>query len=553
MLQNYFKIAVRNLFRNKVYSAINIVGLAIGVASCVLIYLYVQDELSYEKHFSKADRIVRLVGDIKSDSGHEQFALSPAALAPALTKDFPDVEHITQLARAGKQTVWYREKSFNEDDLLYADSAFFQVFDYPLLAGSTATALSGPNKVVLSEEMAKRYFSSPDEAVGEVLTFSNEPYQVTGVFRDPGHSHITANAFISRSTLDARLSEDLRTNQWLAMNRYTYVLLRGPEEFAQFQDKMDAFSERHVTPWIKENDLSGTMRFVVQPLKDIHFDTVYVSSITPAGNISYVYIFAAVAVFLLLIACINYMNLATARSAKRAKEVGLRKVVGAYRSQIVFQFLGESLLITLIAVVLALALVQVMLPTFNSLTDKSFGSDFFMQWEFLAIMLAIVTFVGVVAGSYPAFFLSHFKPADVLKSDKAPKGGSATLRRALVVLQFSISLIMIIGTIVVMSQMHFLKNKDLGFTKDQVMVIDIPAGDSTLVKGLPRIKRELLSNPNVELVSNTNDIPAERVSKLLTLVEKDGQLVERTMNVMFADYDFIDLMGVEMKIGRAHV
>ncbi|MBF9252758.1 ABC transporter permease [Pontibacter sp. 172403-2] len=550
MLQNYFKIALRNLIRNKVYSAINIAGLAIGVASCILIFLYIKDELSYESHFDKADRIVRLVGEIDSDAGHEQFALSAPALAPALVKDFPDVEHVTQLARAGKQTVWYKDKRFNEDDLIFADSSFFQVFNYEMLAGNPAEVLDEPNTVVLSEKMAQKYFNSPAEAVGEIFTFSNEPYQVTGVFRDAGHSHIKANAFISRSTLDARLDDETRNNQWFAMSRYTYVLLHGPEEFDAFQAKMDAFAARHVNPWIKENDLSGTMRFVVQPLRTIHFDTNYAADLSPAGNISYVYIFAAVAVFLLLIACINYMNLATARSAKRAKEVGLRKVVGADRSQIIRQFMGESVFITLIAVMLALALVQILIPTFNALTDKNFTSGFFLQWEFLAILLAIVVFVGIVAGSYPAFFLSGFKPADVLKSDKAPRGGSAILRRALVVLQFTISLIMIIGTIVVFSQMNFLKNRDLGFNKNQVMVIDIPRGDSTLVKGLPRIKQELLSNPNVEVVSNTNNIPAEGMSKLLMLMEKDGQQVEKTMNTMFVDYDFLDAMGIKLSRGR---
>lgn len=465
MLQNYFKIALRNIARNKVYSAINIAGLAIGVASCILIFLYIKDELSYESHFDKADRIVRLVGDIDSDAGHELFALSAPALAPALVKDFPDVEHVTQLARAGKQTVWYKDKRFNEDDLIFADSSFFQVFNYEMLAGNPVTVLDEPNTVVLSEKMAQKYFSSPTEAVGEILSFSNEPYQVTGVFRNAGHSHIKANAFISRSTLDAKLDDETRNNQWFAMSPYTYVLLHGLEEFDAFQDKMDAFAERHVNPWIKENDLSGTMRFIVQPLRTIHFDTNYAADLSPAGNISYVYIFAAVAVFLLLIACINYMNLATARSAKRAKEVGLRKVVGAGRSQIIRQFMGESVFITLIAVMLALALVQIMIPAFNSLTDKNFTSGFFLQWEFLAILLAIVVFVGIVAGSYPAFFLSSFKPVDVLKSDKTPRGGSAILRRALVVLQFTISLIMIIGTIVVFSQMHFLKNRNLGFNK----------------------------------------------------------------------------------------
>ncbi|MFD2247098.1 ABC transporter permease [Pontibacter ruber] len=551
MLQNYFKIALRNLVRNRVYSAINIAGLAIGVASCILIFLYVKDELSYESHFTNADRIVRVAGEIKLASQEaNKFSLSPAALEPALRRDFPDIEHVTQLVQERKQTVWYKDKSFNEDQLVFADSSFFHVFDYPFVVGDPNTALDEPQTIVLSEEMAARYFDDPAQAIGEVLKFSRHSYKVTGVYRDPGHSHIRARAFLSRSTHDATLDEEERTNQWFAMGRYTYVLLQSPEQIPVFQEKMDAFAQRHVIPWIKEHESDASMRFVLQPLRSIHFDTVYGADMTAPGNISYVYIFGAVAVFLLLIACINYMNLATARSAKRAKEVGLRKVVGAFRSQIIGQFIGESLLITLIAVVLALALVQTLIPAFNSLTGKNFDSNFVLQPEFLLIVLAIVVFVGVVAGSYPAFFLSNFKPADVLKSDQAPKGGSASLRRVLVVVQFTISLIMIISTIVVFTQMHFLRNRNLGFNKEQIMVIDVPGGDSTLVKQLPSLRQQLLSNPLIEKVSNANDIPAEELSKHMMLAELDGKMAERTFQIMSVDYDFLDVMGIELKEGR---
>ncbi|WP_266204652.1 ABC transporter permease [Pontibacter kalidii] len=549
MLQNYLKIAVRNLLRNKVYSAINIVGLAIGVASCILIYLFVQDELSYESHFSKSDRIVRLVGEVVFEGHKDEFAVTPPALAPAVSQ-FSDIAALTQFYQAGKQTIWYDNQTFSEEDLIFADSAFFKVFDYNMLAGDPATALNAPRTIVLTEELANKIFGGVEQAMGETLQFSRDSYTVTGVYRNPGHSHIKASGLLSKATQDARTSADDRNNQWFNLNNFTYVLLHDKEHIPALQQQVDNLAKNRVNPWIKENQLNAHMNFFVQPLQDIHFDNRFKHDLNPHGNLSYVYIFSAVAVFLLLIASINYMNLATARSAKRAKEVGLRKVVGADRSQIIRQFLGESVLLTLIAVLLALALVQIFIPSFNNLTEKNFSSDFFLQWEFGLVLVTIVLLVGVVAGSYPAFFLSAFKPADVLKSDKQPRGGSATLRRALVVLQFSISLIMIIGTIVVFAQMHFLKNSELGFNKEQVMVIDVPGGDSTLVQRLPIIKQKLLQNPNVLQVSNSYSIPAELTSRTLMLVEQGDKMVEKTIDIIAVDYDFIPLMGIEMQAGR---
>lgn len=551
MLQNYFKVALRNLYRNKVYSAINIAGLALGVASCILIFLYVQDELSYESHFTKAERIVRVAGEIEHEGQVNKFALSAPILAPTLQKDYPELEHVTQLLHTGKQTIWYKGKSFNEDKLLFADSAFFEVFDYEFLAGNPATALDAPRTIVLSEQMAIKYFGTADQALNKVLQFSRDSYRVTGVFKDESHSHIQANAFLARSTFDTKSLDVLSDqNHWFNMSRYTYVLLQDASQIPAFQEKLKTFAATHVTPWIKENELDAAMTFVLQPLSSIHFDTTYESDLSPAGNITYIYIFSAVAVFLLLIASINYMNLATARSAKRAREVGMRKVVGAYRSQIIGQFIGESLLITLLAVVLALALAQILIPTFNALTDKNFDTNFFLQTEVLLALFAIILFTGAIAGSYPAIFLSGFKPADVLKAGTAPKGGSAALRRFLVVVQFTISLILIIGTLVVFSQMQFLKNKELGFNKEQVLVIDIPSGDSTLVKQIASIKQEFLGNPHIEQVSNAVNIPAASFSTLLVFAEKDGRTLQNTMNAMFVDYDFIDAMGIELKQGR---
>lgn len=549
MLQNYFKIAFRNLYRNKVYAAINIIGLAIGVASCMLIFLYVQDELSYESNFSKSDRIVRVVGQVVFEGHQDDFAVTPVPLEGAMRK-FTGIETVTQLFPARRQTIWYNNQSFTEDKLLYADSSFFTVFDYDFVAGNRATALDAPNAIVLTEELAAKFFGGPEQAMGKVLQLSRDSYTVTGVFRNEGHSHINPTGLLSRATIHSKLSEEELKELWFNINSYTFALLPDKNKIPALQAQLDNLTATLVNPWIKENRLNAEMKLLLQPLKDIHFDTRYSEGLSAGGNIAYVYIFSAVAVFLLLIASINYMNLATARSAKRAKEVGLRKVVGADRTQIVRQFLGESVLLTLIAVLIALALVQVFIPSFNALTDKRFTSNFFLQWEFMLLLLGIVLLVGIVAGSYPAFFLSRFKPADVLKSDKMPGGSSATLRKALVVLQFSISLIMIIGTIVVFAQMRFLKNADLGFQKEQVMVIDVPTGDSTLVQRLPLIKQKLLQNPNVLHVSNSFSIPSESLGRTLMLMEQDDKMVEKTIDLMAVDYDFIPLMGIELKAGR---
>ncbi|WP_242916911.1 ABC transporter permease [Pontibacter liquoris] len=549
MLQNYFKIAFRNMVRNKVYSAINIAGLAIGVASCILIFLYIQDELSYDTQFSKADRIIRVVGEVKFEGQQDYFGVTPPPLLDEARK-FTGIETVTQCFQLDKQTIWYNNQSFSEDKLLAGDSAFFSVFDYKFLAGNPATALDAPRTIVLTEELANKYFGGAAQAMGKLLKFSRDSYTVTGVYRNEKHSHIDASGVISNASfLEGSTAED-RKNQWFNLSNYTYVLLNEATQPAALQQQLDELTAKLINPWIKENKLNAEMKLLVQPLKDIHFDNRDPYALSPAGSMAYIYIFSVVAIFLLLIASINYMNLATARSSKRAKEVGLRKVVGADRSQLVSQFLGESLLLTLLAVLLALALVEVFIPSFNALTGKNFSHGLFFQWEFMLLLIAIVVLVGIVAGSYPAFFLSRFKPADVLKSDKMPRGGSAALRKALVVLQFTISLIMIIGTFVVFAQMRFLKNADLGFRKEQILVVDVPNGDSTLVQRLPLIKQRLLQNPNVLQISNSYSIPSESLSRTIMLVEQNGRMVEKAIDIIAVDYDFIPLMGIDLKEGR---
>ena len=553
MLKNYWKIAWRNLRRNKIYSAINILGLATGISACILIFLFVQHELTYERNFKNADRIVRVVSSIKLPANHDKFSYTPFKLAQTINDNYPEAEVVTQILPISKQTLWINEKAFNQENLVFADSNFFRVFDFSFLQGNPETALKAPKTVVLTEDLAIKFFGSAAAAMGQILQFSKNAHLVTGVVANPQHSHLQAEGFLSAITLgkgSTEINAPTSLTNWLALNWYTYVLLKDKNQADALQQQLFRLSQNIINPWIKENELTASQTFYLQPIRDIHLNPEWKDQDATYGQKAYVYIFSFVAIFLLLIACINYMNLATARSAKRAREVGLRKVVGAYRSQIIRQFIGESVLITLFAVLLALALVEILLPHFNALTNKNFSYTYFTDGSFALVLLVIVLFVGLVAGSYPAFFLSGFKPVEVLKSDKSPQGSNALFRKFLVVTQFTISLILIIGTLVVYSQMQFIKNSNLGFKKEQVVVIDIPVGDTSLIRQLPQVKQALLSNPAVQKVASVATIPGGTISDLITLIEKDGKQEERTSFVLAGDYDFLDLLNINILEGR---
>ncbi|QNF31594.1 ABC transporter permease [Adhaeribacter swui] len=548
MLKNYLKIALRNLLRNKAYSAINIAGLATGISACILIFFYVKDELTYEHHFENYNQIYRVVTDINVQGQQDKFARSPAPLAAALQKTYPEIQKVARLLPIGKQTVWLEDKAFNEEDLFFADSTFFDIFSYEFLKGNPHTALQNPRTVVISDRLAEKYFGSADEALGQVLQFSKNAHVVTGVFKDVGQTHIKANMFLAERTLKYS-AIDSANYSWFGMNWFTYILLDSPRQEKTFQSKLDRLYNQEVAPWTEKYNVSARLKFMLQPIAAIHLNPDRTYDISPAGNKSYVYIFGLVAVFILLIACINYMNLATARSTKRAREVGLRKVVGAHRSQIIWQFVGESVIITLLAILLAVAAVEIMLPFFNGLTGKNFTHGAFLQFSFIGTLAAIVLFVGLIAGSYPAFFLSRFKPVDVLKTAKNPHG-NAFFRKGLVVVQFTISLILVSGTLIVYRQMQFLKNSELGFHKEQVLVIEVPIGDTTLTNNLPKVKSELLKQPRVQKVSTSVQIPGKRTSRALVQVEEKNHVIEKTMAAMFVDYDFLDLMGIRLLEGR---
>lgn len=476
MLRNYLKIAYRNLVKNKVFSAINIFGLAIGIACCLLITLYVLDELSYDKFHEKADRIYRLNNDILFGGQDMHMAQTPEILAPTMKKDYPLVENYVRLYNEGPFLIKRTGVAnfIREEKILYADSTVFDVFTFPLVSGNPKTALNEPNVIVISEKAAKRHFNN-ENPIGKTINLDNRKnFKITAVMKDiPENSHIQADFFISMKSLKYDWGNFLSNNHW------SYVLLKEGTDPKSFDAKFEQITVKYVEPQIKkvfgsslvELKKSGSsFKYWMIPLTDIHLKSQQTYEITANGNIQYVYIFSIVALFVLLIACINFMNLSTARSSQRAKEVGVRKVMGSLRKQLMFQFFAECILISILALFVALILVLVLLPFFNDLSGKNLTVSSLLSLKFVLIITFMPILVGLLAGLYPAVFLSSFVPIEVLKGRFKLQGGS--LRNLLVVFQFASSIILIIGTIIIYRQINFIQQRNLGYNKDHILIIN---------------------------------------------------------------------------------
>jgi putative ABC transport system permease protein len=484
MLRNYLKTAFRNLWRNKGFSAINILGLAIGLATCLLILIYVADELSYDRWNVNADRIYRIDNDVKFGGNSMSLAVAPAPAGPTFLRDYPDVEKEVRFRTNGGRLVKKGNQNIKEESVILADSTLFEVFTLPMIAGDPHTALKDAHTVVITERMAEKYFDATpatvSTVVGRTLTINDSiPYKVTGVIRNiPTNSHFHFDFFLSLTESDdAKRTDDA----WLSSNYQTYILLRKGADPRQMEAKMDDLVKRYVAPLLENvahlslDDFkkSGNMCvFYLTPLTTIHLHSNKIAELDANGSIQSVYIFSAIAVFILLIACVNFMNLSTARSANRAKEVGIRKVLGSMRSGLISQFLFESVLISLISLVLALGLAAMLLPVFNQLSGKEMGIGVFAGPWMLPAIVGLVVVVGVLAGSYPAFFLSAFQPVKVLKGKVSGGMRTGWLRNTLVVFQFMISIFLLVGTAVVYRQLKYIQSRDLGFDRNQVMIVN---------------------------------------------------------------------------------
>jgi putative ABC transport system permease protein len=548
MIFNYLKTALRNVKKYPTYSFINIAGLAIGMACVVLIVLFIRDESSYDRFHAKADRIYRVVDSFDVPGGiARDFAFTSAPFAPNLKRDFPEVEDAVRLITR-RHMVTYGDKKYYEDYLFYADASLFNIFTFPLIAGNPESALAAPNTIVISESAALKYFGK-DEALDKTVNINDQDYVITGVMKDmPKNSHFYAQIFASMQTLekDPGLQEQF-FQSWARHEFYTYLLLREDYSPEVLQAKLPAFIEKYAAQEIK-TILGGSLSSRLQSLKSIHLHSHLQMEITPNGDIKYVAIFSVIALFILLIACVNFMNLATARSVNRSKEVGLRKVVGASRFQIIQQFLGESLFFTLFAFILALILIAIALPYFNSLTGKELSTNYLTNLIFLGGIALLLLSVGLISGSYPAFFISRYRPANVLKKTVNIRSGKSYLRKGLVIFQFTISIILFIATAVVLDQLDFLRNRKLGFDKEHVVVI--PIRSNSIRSNAEAIKAELLQNPKIISATITIGVPGGIVAgDAIKLVTEEGKKT-LTVRMIYTDHDYVRTMGMEIVEGR---
>ncbi len=548
VLKNYLTITLRNLMQHKVYTLINILGLAIGLACCILLLLFVQDELRYDRFHENADRIYRITFDMKlPNQPRKHFAITTPLLAPVLEEDFPEFESVARLepyfeaALPGKGAISYGENEFN-DQFYWTDGDLLEVFSFPLLQGSPETALKNPGTAVVTESAGRRYFGD-EGPVGKRLKidtgFSEEFYRVVGVLEDiPENSHIQFDVLISMASLES-VTDPRAKDYWWGNDTYTYALLQEGVDPATVIEKMPDFIEKHFG-----RNASTVLDLRLQPLTDIHLKSKLLNEMSINGDILYVYIFCAVAFLTLLIACINFMNLSTARSANRAKEVGMRKMVGAYRSDLVIQFLTETVLLSLFAMALAILVVWLVLPAFNVFTAKAMALEFGISSG--VGLLALILLVGVLAGSYPAFFLSAFKPIDVLKGFLSQGSRSGLLRKILVIFQFSFSVVLIFGTYVIYRQLDYMQHYDLGVDMDRVLVV--PVRDVTLRDRYLATKDELSRHSNVQGTALSSLVVGWE-APLITTREVGSNQIE-AIGTLVVDQEFADFFNLEVIAGR---
>lgn len=551
MLKNFLISAFRNLLRNKFYAFLNILGLSIGLAAFIFILLYVRDEISFDKHNVKHDRIYRIESDFNISNRHDLFAIVPVPMGPAMKLEFSEIESFVRISEVGNALFKYGDKEYYEDRFFFADSNIAEVFTINFLQGDPRTALIEPFSMVVSEKIAEKYFGNSNPMGEMIKTGSGNSYKITGVIENqPANSHLRYDALLSVTSLVELVGRDnfnsMEPISFWNIGVYTYILLNENSSMQSIVDKFPSFYDKYMKPIGDQINASFEMRYT--PLAKTHF-AQGLGSEQPTGNMAYVYIFAAVAFFILLLATINYMNMATARSANRAREVGMRKVVGAYRKQIILQFLSESLIMVVMALVIALCVVFILLPDFNQLSGKTLEFSLFTQPVIVGLVLLITILVGVISGSYPSFYLSSFMPLTVLRGTVSKAGRkSGFLRRTLVVIQFFIAIIMIIGTIVVSNQLKFLRNTDLGFKKDNLIVMTLQ--DSTFRSKAEAFKNELLLSPDIESVTNCTGVPGEINWIQVCRVEREDEMAEMALILAQTDYEYVKTMGMEIVMGR---
>lgn len=555
MLKNYLKIAWRNLSRKKAYSAINITGLAIGITCCTLIMMYVQDELSYDRYNTRFDRIYRVTHAYRNaKNADRKVAPSPeeyqvwgnAPTAPALAADFPQIEKIVQFTSPNTFLLEHGDKHFQEEGMVFTDSTVFDVFSWKMLAGNPKQALVAPNSIVLTQSLARKYFGDQNP-VGKTLRVENqETFTVTGMIEDvPANSHLTFQALVSMTTFIKWRPEIF--NEWGYIDFYTYFLLAPHTNIKTLAAKIPDYVSRH---YPKNNNDLYTIAF--EPLSAAYLHSKAQRQPGPTGSLSNVYIFSMIGIFILLIACINFVNLSTARSMERAREVGVRKAVGAYQRGLIYQFLTESILISFAAVLLSVILTTIALPFISEISGKPLNYKLLLSWKITPILAIMPLLLGLLAGTYPAWVLSRFRPVEVLKGQFRSSNKGVALRKGLVVVQFSLSVALIAGTMIVYSQLRHMRSHTLGFRQDQMLVIDY-GGDQKVNESVEAIKAALAENPAVQSISASRAVPGDFYPNGTTHIEsRSGDMKSETPAMYEIDYDFIPVYEIKMAAGRPY-
>ncbi|MCK8523162.1 ABC transporter permease [Aquimarina sp. D1M17] len=563
MFKNHIKIAWRNISKDRMFTTIKIGGFAIGIAACILIFLFIRDEVSYDTHNGKKDRVYRVISEIIFNGEKAQHVFFPAPFAQALTNDYPEIEKSGRflkhelLSPVGKELrIKDQLKSTFEEEFVYIDPSLLEILDVPLVLGSRENALKSPNSIVISKRKADKYFPEGD-ALGKQIILDNDidnPYTIGGVMGEiVSNSHFNYDFLITKANHDFWEGE---SNDWLASNYANYVLLKPGTNVAELETKLMQTFDKYAVPALQGNaseaeikEMRDSSRFILQPVTDIHLRSVNIHDNLSHSDIRFVWLFGGIAIFILILACINFINLSTAKSANRAKEVGLRKTVGAFKRNLVTQFLIESIIFSCISFGIGVLLTWLLLPYFNEIAAK----NLFMPWEtiwFIPSILIAALGVGILAGLYPSFYLSAFKPVDVLKGSLSLGSKSGNLRSGLVVFQFSVSVILLIGTLVIYRQMDYILNEELGYEKENVMVLK---GTNTLGEKVTTLKKELQSLSGVTHVSIGDYLPITETKRNGNSFWKDGQVGENkgvAGQIWQVDEDYIQTLGMKLVEGR---
>ncbi|MCP4310387.1 MAG: FtsX-like permease family protein [Bacteroidetes bacterium] len=557
LLKNYVRSLLRNAVRDKYFTFLNMMGLAVGITASILIFIYIQDQVNYDSHNENYDRIYRLEGDFFISEKQDLTAITQVPLGPTLKDEYPEIVEQARIVNyrnftGGDLYFEKEENTFREDSIMWADSTLFKIFSIPFISGDPGTALSQPSTMVLSESLAKKYFGSTDVLGESLKTLDGGVYTIVGVFENlPVNVHMNFNGLISTATIEEQIGSeqfnDRSTNSFWNVATYTYVLMAENTTPDMVLAKFPEFYDTYMKELGEQINASFDLR--ITPLRDVHFQKDELTWDLPKGNMNYVYIMGVIGVLLIIIASINYTNLTTARATSRGKEIGVRKVGGASKGNLRSQFLGESIVTAIVAGAVASLLTALSLPLFNTLSGNSFSWQVLLQPTIILFIIGISFLTGILSGIYPSTYLASFNPVSILKGNGVSEKDRGWMRRGLVIAQFLISAMMMIGSVVVALQMNFIQQKDLGFDKDQILMLSL--NDTSIVNNASAFMEEIERHPAVENTSISTTAPGRFYGKqVMTAEQNSGEMIEKAFNQCFIDFDYMDVMGLTLVEGR---